>query len=71
VSERSIGDLLAALGAGVNYVTRVEDLEDRILAEAPPGAMVLMLGAGNITEVAARMAERLSTADDRAVTARA
>jgi UDP-N-acetylmuramate-alanine ligase len=51
--------------------TRVEDLEDRILAEAPPGAMVLMLGAGNITEVAARMAERLSTADDRAVTARA
>jgi UDP-N-acetylmuramate--alanine ligase len=59
VSERSIGEPLAATGARVDYVARVEDLEDRILDEAPFGAMVLMLGAGNITDVAARMASRV------------
>lgn len=59
VSERSIGDALAGVGGRVSYVARVDDLEDRILDEAPSGAMVLMLGAGNITDVAARMATRL------------
>jgi len=59
VSERSIGEPLAAAGARVEYVARVEDLEERILAEAPPGTMVLMLGAGNITDVAARLAGRV------------
>ncbi|HEY6327403.1 MAG TPA: UDP-N-acetylmuramate--L-alanine ligase [Candidatus Cybelea sp.] len=59
VSERSIGDALASVGGHVTYVARVEDLEDRILDEAPPGAMVLMLGAGDITGVAARLAQRL------------
>lgn len=56
VSERSIGDSLATNGARVNYVTSVEELETRILAEAPAGAMVLMLGAGNITDAAGRLA---------------
>jgi UDP-N-acetylmuramate--alanine ligase len=56
VSERSIGDTLAKGGAGVSYVSSVEELETRILAEVPMGAMVLMLGAGNITDVAGRMA---------------
>ncbi len=60
VSERSIGVLLAATGADVNYVACVEDLEDRLLEEVPAGAMVLMLGAGNITDVASRLARRLS-----------
>ena len=60
VSERSIGESLAAIGASVSYVACVEDLEDRLLEEAPPGAMVLMLGAGDITDVAARLARRLS-----------
>ncbi len=59
VSERSIGEALASAGGRVTYVARVEDLEDRILDEASPGALVLMLGAGNITDVAARLAERL------------
>ncbi|HEX4012451.1 MAG TPA: UDP-N-acetylmuramate--L-alanine ligase [Candidatus Cybelea sp.] len=57
VSERSIGDSLGNGGARVDYVGGVEELEQRILAEAPPGALVLMLGAGNITEAAARLAE--------------
>jgi len=65
VSERSIGEPLAALGARVTYVTRVDELEERILAEAPRGALVLMLGAGNITDVAARLAQRANSADVR------
>ena len=62
VSERSIGDALAAIGANVAYVERVEDLESRLLAEAPPGAIVLMLGAGNISEVAVSLARRVREA---------
>jgi UDP-N-acetylmuramate--alanine ligase len=56
VSERSIGDSLASGGSRVNYVARVEDLERRILDEAPVGSLILMLGAGNITDVAGRLA---------------
>ena len=40
----------------MTYVARVDDLEDRIFDEAPHGALVLMLGAGKITDVAARLA---------------
>jgi UDP-N-acetylmuramate-alanine ligase len=40
----------------VSYVAAVEELEARILADAPAGALVLMLGAGNITDVAGRLA---------------
>jgi UDP-N-acetylmuramate-alanine ligase len=47
----------------VTYVSRVDDLEARLLEEAPRGALVLMLGAGNITEVAARLAQRANEAD--------
>jgi UDP-N-acetylmuramate--alanine ligase len=72
VSERSIGESLAAIGASVSYVSCVDELEERLLAEAPPGAMVLMLGAGDITEVAARLAARISVpVEDRAASARA
>jgi UDP-N-acetylmuramate--alanine ligase len=59
ISERSIGEPLAAAGGSVQYVARVEDLEERIFDEAPDGAMVLMLGAGNITDVAARLAGKV------------
>lgn len=62
VSERSIGEPLAALGTDVNYVAFVDELESRLLADAPKGALVLMLGAGNITDVAARLAKRLDEA---------
>ena len=57
VSERSIGDSLGNNGARVNYVAGVDELERRIFAEAPPGALVLMLGAGNITDAAGRLAK--------------
>ena len=63
VSERSIGEPLAAGGAAVRYVARVEDLEERIFDEAPRGALVLFLGAGNVTDVAARLAERVERSD--------
>jgi UDP-N-acetylmuramate--alanine ligase len=66
VSERSIGDPLAANGARVTYVSRVDDLEERIFDEAPAGSLVLMLGAGNITEVAARLARRVQQAEPHA-----
>ena len=65
VSERSIGEPLAAAGSNVTYVTRVDELEDRLLAEAPRGSLVLMLGAGSITDVAARLAQRANQADAR------
>ena len=60
VSERSIGEPLGVLGGRVSYVSRVDDLEERIFEEAPAGSLVLMLGAGNITDVAARLAQRVS-----------
>jgi UDP-N-acetylmuramate--alanine ligase len=65
VSERSIGEPLTAHGARVTYVTRVDELEERILEDTPRGALVLMLGAGNITDVAARLAQRANSADLR------
>jgi UDP-N-acetylmuramate--alanine ligase len=61
VSERLIGESLTAAGGSVRYVASADDLEARILEETPRGAMVLMLGAGDITEVAARLANRLSS----------
>ncbi|MHB8147859.1 MAG: UDP-N-acetylmuramate--L-alanine ligase [Vulcanimicrobiaceae bacterium] len=60
VSERSIGELLGAHGTRVSYVSRVDDLEERIFDEAPLGSLVLMLGAGSITDVAARLAHRVN-----------
>jgi UDP-N-acetylmuramate--alanine ligase len=55
VSARSIGEPLRALGGDVHYVTRPEELPDYLLATAPPGALVLMFGAGSITTAAARL----------------
>ena len=60
VSERSIGDVLTEDGARVSYTGSVDDLEQRLFEEAPRGAMLLILGAGDITEVAARLAERFA-----------
>jgi UDP-N-acetylmuramate--alanine ligase len=59
ISERSIGEPLEAFGNRVTYVENVDELESRIYAEAPPGALVLMLGAGNITDVATRLGDRV------------
>lgn len=65
VSERSIGEPLTAYGVRVTYVATVDDLEARIDADAQSGTLVLMLGAGNITDVAAKLARRVT---DRART---
>lgn len=66
VSERSIGEPLATAGTRVTYVPRVDDLEERLFDEAPRGSLVLMLGAGNITDIAAKLAHRIEEAGVRA-----
>lgn len=60
VSERSIGEAVTALGGTVQYVASVDELENRLSLDAPQGAMVLMLGAGDITDVAVRLARRIA-----------
>jgi UDP-N-acetylmuramate--alanine ligase len=62
VTERSIGEPLAALGTPVSYVADVEDLLDAVPREAPDGALVLMLGAGSITSIAHRLGDRIAAA---------
>lgn len=59
VSSASIGEPLASMGTEVRCVAGVDDLETCIAQDAPAGALVLMLGAGNITDVAARLARRV------------
>jgi UDP-N-acetylmuramate--alanine ligase len=53
VSERLIGEPLRAAGTPVTYAP-VEALETLIRAAAPPGSLVLMLGAGSISAAAHR-----------------
>jgi len=60
VSERSIGEPLAASGTNVLYVHDVEDLLEIIPRESRDGTLVLMLGAGSITSVAHRLGERVA-----------
>jgi UDP-N-acetylmuramate--alanine ligase len=59
VDASTIGAPLRALGAAVEYVGAVEDLPAFILERAPPGALVLFLGAGSITSAAAALAGEL------------
>jgi len=56
ISERTIGEPLSAGGTPVHYVKYVHDLRTVLRKEAPQNALVLMLGAGNITKVAAELA---------------
>jgi UDP-N-acetylmuramate--alanine ligase len=62
VSERTIGEPLAASGVRVSYVERVQDLREALQRDVPQGALVLMLGAGNISRVAADLAADLTGA---------
>ncbi|HET6274803.1 MAG TPA: UDP-N-acetylmuramate--L-alanine ligase [Candidatus Cybelea sp.] len=72
VSERSIGERLAVLGATVEYAGSVAELERQIFEDLPAGAMLLVLGAGDITDAAARLAKRFSApAQERAASLRA
>ncbi len=59
VSERSIGEPLAGSGTPVVYLASIDEADARIFGEAPEGALVLMLGAGTITDAAARLAARV------------
>jgi UDP-N-acetylmuramate--alanine ligase len=59
VDATSIGAPLAAAGGAVAYVANVADLPAYLDAHAPPGALVLMLGAGSITAAAAELAHAL------------
>lgn len=59
IDARTIGAPLAALGASVAYVGRVEDVPEYLLEHAPMGALVLMLGAGSIGTAAQRLAAEL------------
>lgn len=60
ISERSIGEPLAAGGTPVSYVRDVEELLEVVPREAPAGSLVLMLGAGSISAVAHRLGERIA-----------
>ncbi len=60
VSERLIGERLEAAGVPLSYVKYVHDLREVLQREAPRNALILMLGAGNITKVAADLAADLT-----------
>ena len=61
VSERSIGAVLELRHhTVVRYVASVEDLGEELRKNAKPGSLVLMLGAGNITNVAHALAKALA-----------
>ncbi|MBV9719126.1 MAG: UDP-N-acetylmuramate--L-alanine ligase [Candidatus Eremiobacteraeota bacterium] len=60
VSERSIGERLESAGAAVRYVSNVAELEERLFDETASGSLVLMLGAGDITDAAVGLARRFA-----------
>jgi UDP-N-acetylmuramate--alanine ligase len=59
VSERSIGEPLAATGTPVTYVSTVNDLIDAVPRVLGSEAVVLMLGAGSISGVAHKLGAAL------------
>lgn len=63
INERTIGDPLIRDGHDIRYVDDVRALPEKIAREAPYGALVLMLGAGNITEAAAHLATSILAHD--------
>ena len=70
VSERSIGEPLAATGTPVTYVASIDDLLEAVPRAIGGDAVVLMLGAGSISGVAHRLgalleARRRSRRDER------
>jgi UDP-N-acetylmuramate--alanine ligase len=59
VDATAIGAPLAALGCTVAYVRGVDELPGYLWDHAPPGSLVLALGAGSITDAAAELASEL------------
>lgn len=62
VSGRLVADAAAAAGAGVAYVPRRSDLARAVAAEARPGDLILLMGAGDITLAAEELAGALGGA---------
>jgi UDP-N-acetylmuramate--alanine ligase len=60
VSERSIGDLLTAAGTIVHYVEDVAALIEVVPQVAGERALVLMLGAGSISDITHRLGSLLA-----------
>ncbi|HXP93072.1 MAG TPA: UDP-N-acetylmuramate--L-alanine ligase [Candidatus Binatia bacterium] len=60
VSERSIGAVLERHLTPVRYVGSVEALGDELRGNVKPGSLVLMLGAGSITNVAHALAKSIA-----------
>ncbi len=63
IDATTIGAPLRAAGGDVAYVASVDELPAYVLAHAPQGALVLMLGAGSITNAAARLASELGAGE--------
>ena len=65
--ERTLDRRTAGGAGGARCIRRARRRarRSRAVDEAPPGALVLMLGAGNITDVAARLAERVRAGAER------
>ncbi len=62
VSGRLVADAAGAAGAAVVYVPRRSDLAGVVAAEAQPGDLILLMGAGDITLVADELAGALGGA---------
>jgi UDP-N-acetylmuramate--alanine ligase len=66
VGAATIGEPLRAMGCDVAYVDRVADVPDAVLRMAPEGSLVLVLGAGSITDAARGLARLVASAADGA-----
>ncbi len=61
VSGQLVADAAAGAGADVAYVPRRADLAETIAAEARPGDLVILMGAGDVTIVAEELAPLLGS----------
>ncbi|MBC5809479.1 MAG: UDP-N-acetylmuramate--L-alanine ligase, partial [Candidatus Eremiobacteraeota bacterium] len=62
VSAASILEPLRAGGTAADHVPNVADAPAHVLRTAPPGALVLFLGAGSISQAAHDLARELESA---------
>lgn len=62
VNGRLVADAAVAAGASVAFVPRRSDLAGAVAAEARPGDLILLMGAGDITLVAEELAGALGAA---------
>lgn len=60
VTGKIVAEAVAAAGGDVVYIPRLADVIGRIAAEARDGDLVLLLGAGDISSIADKLAEILA-----------